>query len=152
MTAAQRPRGVIGVGYEGHSLETFVRRLLASHVSLVVDVRLNAISRKQGFSKRALSAALAQAGIGYEHVPQLGNPGWNRPGFAGSGAEVRAALTTFGELIAGETASARIDEIAHAAAGSVVAVMCVEADDRSCHRQVILGEVHRRHALPAAIG
>lgn len=152
MTAADQPRGVIGVGYAGHRLETFVRGLLASHVSLVVDVRLNAISRKQGFSKRALSAALTEAGIGYEHVPDLGNPGWNRPGFAGSGADVRAARAKFGELIAGETASACIDDIANAAARGVVAVMCVEADDRSCHRHVILGEIHRRHTVPAATG
>src|SRR6266851_893951 len=141
MTADGRPRGVIGLGYEGQNLDDFVRRLLAREVSLVMDVRLNAISRKRGFSKRVLAAALADAGISYRHVPELGNPAWNRPGFAGSAAEVQAARARFSSLIAGEAASACLDEIAGAAASDVVAVMCVESDELSCHRHVILSEI-----------
>jgi hypothetical protein len=53
--------------------------------------RTSPISRKRGFGKTALRAALAEVGIAYEHRPELGNPKENRPGFAGSEQEVRAA-------------------------------------------------------------
>lgn len=141
----------MGVGYEGKAADTFIRELVASGTQLLVDVRLNPISRKRGFSKRALAAALADAGISYCHAPQLGNPVWNRPGFAGTPQEVRAARERFGGMLANEEAGAALRQIADSAACGVVAVMCVEADDRSCHRYVILSEVHRlARQCPAA--
>jgi uncharacterized protein (DUF488 family) len=138
--ALQRDQ-VVGVGYEGKDIGFFISGLLAARVRLVVDVRLNAISRKTGFSKRALSAELAEAGIGYRHFPELGNPRWNRDGFAGPPGEVSAARARFSRLIGGGTASARIAEIAAAADAGVVAVMCFEADDMRCHRHVVLARV-----------
>jgi Protein of unknown function, DUF488 len=140
-------RGVLGVGYEGKSLDAFIHGLLASGTRVVVDVRLTPISRKSGFSKRVLAAALADAGICYLHVPQLGNPVWNRRGFAGTAEEVEAARARFGGMLDSDEASAAIRQIAETAASAVVAVMCVEADDRSCHRYVILNEVHRQSQL-----
>jgi uncharacterized protein (DUF488 family) len=51
-------------GYEGLSLEVFIRRLEVVGVQTVLDVRANPLSRKRGFSKGAFSAALQTAGIG----------------------------------------------------------------------------------------
>ncbi|MDQ3504076.1 MAG: DUF488 domain-containing protein [Actinomycetota bacterium] len=48
---------------------------------MLLDVRLNAISRKPGFSKKRLTAALAAVGIGYRHARALGNPRDNREPF-----------------------------------------------------------------------
>ena len=56
---------IVSTGYEGRSIEDFVRAMKRNRVELVVDVRLNAVSRKRGFSKTALTAALAAEGIGY---------------------------------------------------------------------------------------
>jgi uncharacterized protein (DUF488 family) len=138
MAAAHEPSGLIGIGYEGKDLQGFVDELRAASVSLVVDVRLNAVSRKPGFSKEALAAALRDAGIGYEHAPELGNPKPNRAGFAGSPAELQAARSRFSQILAGRAAADRMARIAEAAATRVVAVLCFEADDRRCHRSVIL--------------
>jgi uncharacterized protein (DUF488 family) len=143
-------RGVIGVGYGGKSIDVFVRDLLASGTCVLVDVRLNPISRKSGFSKRALANTLASAGISYWHFPELGNPGWNRAGFAGPPEEVRAARARFASMLGGEAANARIEEIGDAAAHRLVALMCVEADERACHRYVILSELRRRSQATAA--
>jgi Domain of unknown function DUF488 len=41
-------------GYEGMSVDAFVRRLKASVIEAVLDVRTNPLSRKPGFSKRAM--------------------------------------------------------------------------------------------------
>ena len=111
MEAVTESRGVMGVGYEGKAADTFIRELVASGTQLLVDVRLNPVSRKRGFSKRALTAALADAGISYCHAPQLGNPVWNRPGFAGTPQEVRAARERFGGMLANEEAGAALRQI-----------------------------------------
>ena len=149
MTAGSGPRGVVGFGYEGADLDAFVTSLARSQVSLLIDVRLNAISRKRGFSKRGLAQALADGGIGYEHAPELGNPGWNRPGFSGSPAELATARDTYRQLIQSEEASSRLDAISQAAATAVVAVLCVESDERLCHRYVVLRELRSR--VPASL-
>ena len=141
MEVAHHAHGAIGIGYEGKTIDEFIRDLVASNTKVLFDVRLNPISRKSGFSKKALAAALADAGINYCHTPQLGNPTWNRPGFSGTSDEVRAARKNFNDMITSETGDATLRQIADAATSDVVAVMCVEADDRACHRYVILNEV-----------
>jgi len=151
MNDATSTRGIFGIGYEGLDLDEFVHRLMSGGAGILADVRLNAISRKRGFSKRLLGAALADAGISYWHVPELGNPGWNRAGFSGSSDEVHEARARFTGMIGGETADTRLEEIAAAARVGVVAVMCVEADERNCHRYVVLQELHRRLDLCAAL-
>lgn len=137
-------RGIFGVGYEGRSIDAFIYDLLVSGTGILADVRLNAISRKRGFSKRLLGESLAEAGISYRHVPELGNPSWNRAGFGGAPPEVRDARDRFAGMIGSEAANTRLEEIAAAARDDVVAVMCVEADERTCHRYVILQELRRR--------
>src|SRR5262245_12319744 len=62
------------IGYAGHTPSTLVAVLREAGVRRVVDVRAFASSRKPGFSRRALGASLAEAGIGYEHLRELGNP------------------------------------------------------------------------------
>jgi uncharacterized protein (DUF488 family) len=152
MTAEPGPYGVIGFGYEGADQAAFVASLARSGVNLLIDVRLNAISRKRGFSKRGLAQALADHGIGYEHAPELGNPNWNRAGFSGSDAEMASARDTYRQLIRSGKAPARIDEIAQAAARGLVAVLCVESDERHCHRYIVLGEVRARLPRSARTG
>lgn len=125
--------------------------MISGGAGILADVRLNAISRKRGFSKRLLGAALADAGISYWHVPELGNPSWNRAGFSGTPDDVREARSQFAGMIGGETADVRLEEIAAAAREGVVAVMCVEADERFCHRYVVLQELRRRLDLCAAL-
>lgn len=61
-------------GYEGLSVDAFVQRLKTTGIETVVDVRANPLSRKPGFSKRALAAALSPASIAYIHLPAMGCP------------------------------------------------------------------------------
>ena len=62
------------IGYEGISLDAFIATLKAAKVTLLLDVRELPISRRRGFSKTALSAALSSAGIAYQHERALGAP------------------------------------------------------------------------------
>src|SRR6195952_5370949 len=62
------------IGYEGCTIDTVLAALRDAKVGLLIDVRAVAQSRKPGFSKRQLAAALDEAGIGYVHLQGLGTP------------------------------------------------------------------------------
>ncbi|MEV6982842.1 DUF488 domain-containing protein [Sphaerisporangium sp. NPDC051017] len=136
--------GITGVGYEGSDLEGFVRRLRHLGVTMLIDVRLNPISRKRGFSKTALSTALADAGIVYEHMRELGNPKWNRAGFGGTSDELRDARDVYAQSLDGSDARECLERVALATQRHMVAVMCFEAEEHRCHRQLVLEAVRER--------
>jgi uncharacterized protein (DUF488 family) len=58
-------------GYQSHTPRTFLAMLSRNRVEVLVDVRQNPISRKSGFSKRALEDFVASRGIVYLHFPCL---------------------------------------------------------------------------------
>ncbi|MFD4249136.1 DUF488 family protein [Amycolatopsis thermoflava] len=136
--------GAIGVGYEGQEIQGFVEDLLRRGVSRLVDVRLTPISRKRGFSKSALRDALTAAGIQYDHRRELGNPKINRAGFAGSEAELAGARARYAATLETEPAQRSLDELANLARTELIAVLCFEADQRRCHRAVVLDEITTR--------
>ena len=54
---------IFTVGYEDAHLHDFLDTLLGAGVRLVVDTRERAQSRRQGYSKTALTAALGEQGL-----------------------------------------------------------------------------------------
>jgi uncharacterized protein (DUF488 family) len=125
---------IYSVGYEGFTLSDLVDRLASSKVEVLVDVRLNASSRRPGFSKKALSAALTAAGIEYRHERALGNPQDNRASFRdGDGESGRQRMR---EILSNGAGTA-LDRLVEEARARRVAVLCVERDRDRCHRQVI---------------
>jgi uncharacterized protein (DUF488 family) len=136
--------GLVGVGYQGCEIDSFVAALINDGVTRVVDVRLTPISRKPGFSKTKLAHALSEAGIGYEHRPELGNPRHNRAGFAGSPSQLGVARDTFAALLRRPEAEHALDAVAQVAQRERVAVLCFEVEQRLCHRDVVLAEIARR--------
>ena len=121
-------------GYEGMTLDALVDRLASAHVSVLFDVRLNAVSRKPGFSKKRLTAALEEAGIDYVHEKELGNPQDNRDTFRnGDGEAGRVRMRSTLDNGAGEALGRLVD----LASNQRVAVLCVERDQSRCHRDVI---------------
>ncbi|MEV0346791.1 DUF488 domain-containing protein [Nonomuraea sp. NPDC050680] len=144
MSTNNQRTGVLGVGYQGCDLDGFIRQLGREGVTMLVDVRLTPISRKRGFSKTALSAALADAGIIYQHMRELGNPKWNRAAFGGSPAELGTARGIYGQLLYDDDARDCLERIALVAREQRVAVMCFEADEVRCHRDLVLEALRER--------
>ncbi len=141
--------GVIGIGYEGENVDSLVAKLLAWKIAVLVDVRLNAISRKRGFSKRSLSEALDAVGITYVHLPNLGNPKDNREGYGERHTDVgNVARATFREILTKDSAVSALDEIVRLARVQRVAVFCFEASEHHCHREQVL-EAARARLEPA---
>lgn len=125
---------IYSVGYEGLRVQSLVETLKAARVTLLVDVRLNASSRKPGWSKKSLEAALSAAGIEYRHEPALGNPPENRDSFrTGDGEDGRRRMR---EILTNGSSEA-LQQVVQDAHGRRIAVMCLERAEGQCHRQVI---------------
>ena len=129
---------ILGVGYEGQDLPSFLAAVTAAGIEVLIDIRLNPISRKRGFSKRALTESLAGIGVVYGHEPALGNPKTNRAGFTGPAAEWSAARTRYDQLLTAPAAQDALARVAQTALTHRTAVLCFEADQRHCHRDVVL--------------
>lgn len=142
MTESDVDMSISGIGYEGKTLEGLISLLRLRGVTTLVDVRLNAISRKRGFSKKALAAGLHEAGIDYVHLPALGNARDNRAGYSEVGsASAEESRSRYRSSLGESAASDALQEIAQIAQAGTVAVFCFEDDERHCHREQVLDEL-----------
>jgi uncharacterized protein (DUF488 family) len=124
------------IGYQGRTQEEYLALLSNAGVTLLADVRRNPISRKKGFSRKALSEGCTALGIRYEHLPELG-----------IASEKRMALTTRADLDAlfaeymqdwlPQQGSALAKLRAWLDAGERVALTCFEREPRDCHRHCV---------------
>lgn len=135
---------VFTFGYEGLSLKAFIARLKSAGVETVIDVRANPLSRKPGFSKRALSAALQRAGIDYDHRPAVGCPKPIRDRYRNDGDW---AAYTRGFLAYLKGQNEELKEIARIARSSRSCLLCFEADFNRCHRTYVARAVAKLDAL-----
>ncbi len=126
---------VYTVGYEGRTADELLSVLLAAGVTRLVDIRELPLSRKPGLSKRALSDALAEAGIGYEHLKPLGNPKENRErywsGDVAGGAEIYRRHLHNGSY-------STLVDLAESLDDGTACLLCFERDHAVCHRDVII--------------
>ena len=67
-------RSLFTIGYEKTLLKDLVSTLAAARVATLIDVRDRPVSRRPGFSKRQLAAAIEGAGMYYLHLQALGTP------------------------------------------------------------------------------
>lgn len=133
---------IIGVGYQGKTQDGMCELLLASGVDVLCDVRLTPLSRKRGLSKNALACAVREIGIDYVHLPELGNPKWNRAGFGGGDRELDTARDNFRRVVLNEPAAqAALQWLRELGEGRTASLLCFEADETRCHRSVVLAEL-----------
>jgi uncharacterized protein (DUF488 family) len=130
-------------GYQGERLDAFVEKLLAAQVTMLVDVRWRAQSRKPGFSKSALAGALNEAGIEYTHLQQLGMPDELMP--LRNSNDNSVILEEYGRRISRD--DELLGPLRDLLCAHRVCLLCFEADHRQCHRQVLseLLQVETRH-------
>lgn len=122
------------IGYEGVDIAEFLDMLSAYGIDTIVDVRQAPISRKPGFSKTALAAALGTVGVEYVHMARLGCPKSVRDRYRENGSWPEysegflAYLATQGEAVR---------DLSRTAQSSDCALLCFEADYRFCHRSMV---------------
>ena len=123
------------IGYEGDVQSDVIARLTSAGVEVLVDVRAVASSRRAGFSKSLLAASLAEAGIDYVHLRELGTPKPGRDAARkGRIAEMRAI---FEDHLAEPAAQLQLAQATEIARARKAALLCYEADACGCHRAVV---------------
>ncbi len=132
-TRAEAP--IFTIGYEKSTIDDFVRRLADAEVDVLIDVRELPLSRKKGFSKNGLNAAVREAGIDYLHIKALGDPKPGREAARAGNHELFVEIFT--QHLEGEDAQAALSELADTAKGKRVCLTCFERHHEGCHRKIV---------------
>jgi uncharacterized protein (DUF488 family) len=130
---ANSMKGLFTIGYEDATLADFIATLHAARVTLLLDVREFPLSRRKGFSKRALSEAVQSAGIAYRHERDLGSPKTIRQQLHSDG-DYALFFSAFSKYLKHQ--SPLLTELAENLRGNV-ALMCYERDPATCHRSIV---------------
>jgi len=133
------------IGYEKALLPDVVATLLTAGVATLIDVRDRPISRRPGFSKRQLAAAIEEAGMRYVHLAALGTPP------EGRAANHRREWDRFWQIVEDKLASTEaeldLQQAAEIARAAPSCLLCYEADWQVCHRRRIAEILAARHGF-----
>ncbi len=131
------PAVIFTIGHSTRAAEEFLAVLRRYGIQLVADVRSIPRSRRNPqFNSDSLSAALAEAGIRYAPMPELGgfrrprpdspNTGWKNDSFRG-----------FADYMQTDEFRAGLDNLITSARRDRTAILCAEAVPWRCHRSLI---------------
>lgn len=123
---------IYSIGYEGLTIEGFIRRLRDNNIKRIIDVRKNPLSRKPGFSKKPLESFLCESNIEYRHFPELGIPSSMRQSLK-TKDDYKKLFDQYEEEIL-PYQQATIDEVIKLIEEKPSALMCFEAKPLDCHR------------------
>jgi uncharacterized protein (DUF488 family) len=125
------------IGHSTRPSEALIEMLKTQGISRLIDVRTIPRSRHNPqYNSEALAAALAAAGIAYEHRKELGglrhprkdspNTAWRNDSFRG-----------YADYMQTPEFTAALDALIALAGREPVAIMCAEAVPWRCHRSLI---------------
>ena len=150
-------RAVVTIGVYGFDRESFVARLRHADVRVLLDVRQRRGVRGPEYAwanSLRLQAALAQAGIAYEHHPELAPTTELRQVQYAEDHRRGVGKRSRRELAAEYTRRYTTEILDRADLGPVVAalpsigsaaLLCVESDPEACHRSLIAARLSERH-------
>lgn len=127
------------IGYEGSGIGQFLDTLVACGVKQVLDIRDVPISRKPGFSKSSLMAALDARDIGYCHLKALGDPKSGRE--AMRRGDYSAFVEIFTDHLATDAAQDALRNAIERASTHISVLLCFERSPKECHRTIVAGEM-----------
>ncbi len=130
---------LLTIGYEGCTIDGVIGTLRNARVELLIDVRAVAASRKPGFSKRQLAAALDEAGIRYVHLQGLGTPKPGRDAVRAGHPERMVPI--FHEHMTSDRAQAELVMAKGMVREARACLLCFEKDPATCHRRLVAGLV-----------
>jgi uncharacterized protein (DUF488 family) len=148
------------IGVYGFTLEEFLRSLREADVRLVLDVRQRRGVRGPLYAwanSKRLQAALEEAGIDYQHHPELAPTTdmrqlqYREDDRLGVGKRSREQLAPeyreryTREILDRADLDAVVAELPEAGAG---ALLCVERDPEACHRSLIANRLAAEYQVP----
>lgn len=128
------------IGYEDAPQADVIDRLVRAGVKTLIDVRAVASSRRAGFSKTLLAGSLAEAGIEYIHLRELGTPKAGRD--AARAGRVHEMHEIFQAHMEEPQAQLQLAQAAEIVADRPTALLCYEADAACCHRRILAERLH----------
>jgi hypothetical protein len=144
----QNEQMLFTIGYEGITVEKYLNTLIQNDVHVLCDVRNNPLSRKFGFSKSSLQKYLANIGIEYIHIPELGIVSEKRKSlnsdqdykslFKDYAASLRNRQQWLGQIYNLLQTKQR------------VALTCFEHEPSHCHRHVIRVHIQKNYNVKTA--
>jgi uncharacterized protein (DUF488 family) len=159
MTRVTPRRRLVTIGVYGFDAESFLGRLRAADVRLLLDVRQRRGVRGPEYpwaNARRLQEALAEAGIAYEHhvelapTTELRELQYAEDARRGVGKRSRSVLAA--AYVHRYTAEVldRADlapVVAALPTAGAAALLCVEAEPDACHRSLVAQRLAERHGV-----
>ena len=150
---------MVTIGVYGFSGESFLERLREANVRLLFDVRQRRGVRGPEYAwanSRRLQAALAEAGIAYQHHPELApttelrhlqyaeddRQGVGKRSRHELAAEYTRRYTT--EILDSADLAPIVSALPN---GGTAALLCVERDPEACHRSLIAQRLVEEHRV-----
>jgi uncharacterized protein (DUF488 family) len=134
------------IGYEQTPAKSVLDELERAGVKLLVDVRAVASSRRPGFSKNQLAAALDERGISYVHLRGLGTPKDGR--IAARSGKFDTLHKIYAKHLKTPQAREELDELSSMVNKSgPVCILCYERDHTHCHRRWIAEIIEDRDSI-----
>lgn len=147
------------IGVYGFDVDTFLGRLRDADVGVLLDVRQRRGVRGPEYAwanSRRLQAALADAGVAYEHHPELAPTTELRHVQYAEDAARGVGKRSRRELAAEYARRYTAEILDHADLAPVVeslpdsgtaALLCVERDAEACHRSLVAQRLAERHGV-----
>ena len=142
----QTEESIFTIGYEKSTIDAFVSRLVDAEIEVLVDVRELPLSRKAGFSKNGLDAAVSEAGIEYLHVKALGDPKPGRDAARAGNHDLFVEIFT--QHMDGEVAQSALTELADTVRGKRICLTCFERHHEGCHRKIVAERLSALVGMP----
>jgi len=142
--------GVFSIGYEGLTIDSFLNKLIANNITVVVDVRNNPQSMKYGFSKKSFKQYIESAGMRYIHIPELGIPSAMRKGLGESLSHKALFKAYESKLLPNhETEIKQLIDLTNQ--NERIALVCFEADHNFCHRHTLTEHLQKNKSFKRAV-
>jgi uncharacterized protein (DUF488 family) len=127
---------IFTIGYQQATQAAVLSALREAGVEVLADVRARPLSRKPGFSKTALKAAVEEAGMEYRHFRDVGTPPEGRE------AARRGDRETLAQVYAGQLelpeALAAMAELRALALEKRTCLLCYCREADKCHRSLLI--------------
>lgn len=127
---------IFTIGYQQATQPAVLAAMREAEVEVLADVRARPLSRKPGFSKTALAAAVEEVGIEYRHFRDVGTPPEGRE------AARKGDYATLRRVYAGQLelpeAMAAMAELRALALEKRTCLLCYCREADKCHRSLLI--------------
>ena len=132
------------IGYQSRTVETYLDTIRNARITLLCDIRRNPISRKRGFSKRALLAKCDEMGISYVHLPALGISSSRRQELKVQ-KDYDMLFSEYREHYLPKLSGEIIRILEWLKSGHSVALTCFELTHTQCHRHCVAEAIEKQY-------